>query len=74
MPKTLGFDWCPSGPCGTLLQWLAKGQDRAAYTCQGMVFKLSELPQYQNFVSPAVFLGGGKSLLGRGDCVSSTWP
>ena len=46
MPKTLGFDWCPSGPCGTLLQWLAKGQDRAAYTCQGMVFKLSELPQY----------------------------
>ena len=31
-----------SGLCGTLLQWLAKGQDRAAYTCQGMVFKLSE--------------------------------
>ena len=46
MPKTLGFDWCPSDPCGTLLQWIAKGQDRAAYTCQGMVFKLSELPQY----------------------------
>ena len=46
MPKTLGFEWSPSGPCGTLLQWLAKGQDRAAYTCQGMVFKLSELPQY----------------------------
>ena len=20
MPKTLGFEWCPSGPCGTLLQ------------------------------------------------------
>ena len=35
-----------SGPCGTLLQWLVKGKDRAAYTCQGMVFKLSELPQY----------------------------
>ena len=44
MPKTLGFEWCPSGPCGTLLQWL--GQDRAAYTCQGMVFKISELPQF----------------------------
>ena len=27
-------------------QWLAKGQDRAAYTCQGMVFKISELPQF----------------------------
>ena len=23
MPKTLGFEWSPSGPCGTLLQWLA---------------------------------------------------
>ena len=46
MLKTLGFEWSPSGPCGTLLQWLAKGQGRAAYTCQGMVFKLSELPQY----------------------------
>ena len=46
MLKTLGFEWCPSGPCGTLLQWLAKGQDRAAYTCQGMVFKISELPQF----------------------------
>ena len=46
MPKTLGFEWCPSGPCGTLLQWLAKGQDRTAYTCQGMVFKISELPQF----------------------------
>ena len=46
MPRTLGFEWSPSGPCGTLLQWLAKGKDRAAYTCQGMVFKFSELPQY----------------------------
>ena len=45
MPKTLGFEWCPRGPCGTVLQWLAKGQDRAAHTCQGMVFKISELPQ-----------------------------
>ena len=46
MPKTLEFKACPSGPCGTLLQWLAKGQDRAAYTCQGTVFKISELPQF----------------------------
>ena len=41
-----GLDARSSGLCGTLLQWLAKGQDRAAYTCQGMVFKISELPQF----------------------------
>ena len=73
MPKTLGFDWSPSGPCGTLLQWLAKGQDRAAYACQGMVFKLSELPQYPELRLSCRFPGSGKSLLGRGDCVSSAW-
>ena len=41
MPKTLGFEWCPSGPCGTLLQWLAKGQDRAAELPQCPELRLS---------------------------------
>ena len=49
--------WCLSGPCGTLLQWIAKGQDRAAYTCQGMVFKFSELPQYPELRLSRRFLG-----------------
>ena len=74
MPKTLEFNWCRSGLCGTLLQWLAKGQDRAAYTCQGMVFKLSELPQYPELRLSRRFPWGWQSFLGRGDCVSSTWP
>ena len=57
-PKTLGFDWSSSGPCcGTLLQWLAKGQDTAAYACQGMVFKLSELPQYSELRLSRRFCG-----------------
>ena len=62
LPKTLGFDW---SPCGTLLQWPAKEQSSLRLPRHG--FQL--LRNTQNLISPTDFLGSGKSLLGRGDCV-----
>ncbi|OLP75045.1 hypothetical protein AK812_SmicGene45231 [Symbiodinium microadriaticum] len=47
LPKTLGFEWDQSGPSGTLLEFLGKGQDRVAYMAQDMVLKLSQHSQKQ---------------------------
>ena len=49
LPKTLGFEWGVSGPSGMLLQWLTKGQDRAVYTANDLILKISTTCQKHEY-------------------------